>query len=70
MRSAEQRLPGILVTYFFVPDMTGKDLAEEDAKFMEYLKENGWEGDVGEEDEMALAGDSISEVDTIEKIAA
>ncbi|THH33504.1 hypothetical protein EUX98_g622 [Antrodiella citrinella] len=41
---------GILVTYFFVPDMTGKDLADEDRKFMEYLAENGWEGEVGEDD--------------------
>ncbi|KAF8807506.1 MFS Git1p-related glycerophosphoinositol permease [Phlegmacium glaucopus] len=40
---------GILVTYFFVPDMTGVDLAEEDAKFMEYLEENGWSGLVGED---------------------
>ncbi|THG99889.1 hypothetical protein EW026_g2534 [Hermanssonia centrifuga] len=41
---------GILVTYFFVPDLTGVDLADEDRKFMEYLAENGWEGDVGEDD--------------------
>lgn len=34
-------ISGILVTYFFVPDMTGKDLAEEDAKFLQYLAENG-----------------------------
>lgn len=38
------------MTYFFVPDMTGVDLADEDRKFMEYLEENGWTGDVGEED--------------------
>ncbi|KAF8507150.1 MFS general substrate transporter [Russula emetica] len=42
---------GILVTYFFVPDMTGMDLAEEDARFMEYLERNGWEGTVGEPEE-------------------
>lgn len=29
--------------------MTGVDLADEDRKFMQYLAENGWEGDVGEE---------------------
>jgi len=34
--------------------MTGKDLADEDANFMLYLAENGWEGHVGEEDEGAL----------------
>jgi hypothetical protein len=39
------------VTYFFVPDMTGVDLAEEDARFMEYLEINGWEGLVGEDEE-------------------
>ncbi|PPR00651.1 hypothetical protein CVT24_000874 [Panaeolus cyanescens] len=39
---------GIIVTYFFVPDMTGVDLADEDRKFMEYLAENGWTGAVGE----------------------
>lgn len=47
-------ITGILVTYFFVPDMTGIDLADEDAKFMKYLAENGWEGEVGEEDDKNL----------------
>jgi hypothetical protein len=42
-------ITGILVTYFFVPDLTGVDLADEDAKFMEYLAENGWEGETGED---------------------
>jgi predicted MFS family arabinose efflux permease len=43
---------GILVTYFFVPDMTGEDLAEEDARFMEFLERNGWEGTVGEDEDV------------------
>ncbi|THH10148.1 hypothetical protein EW145_g1533 [Phellinidium pouzarii] len=47
-------LTGILVTYFFVPDMTGIDLAVEDAAFLEYLAANGWEGHVGEDDDCAL----------------
>jgi hypothetical protein len=47
-------ITGILVTYFFVPDMTGVDLADEDAKFMKYLAENGWEGEVGEDDDKNL----------------
>ncbi|KZS96082.1 MFS Git1p-like glycerophosphoinositol permease [Sistotremastrum niveocremeum HHB9708] len=47
---------GILVTYFFVPDMTGKDLAEEDAAFLKYLAANGWEGSVGEDDEAEMIG--------------
>lgn len=38
---------GIVVTYFFVPDMSKKDLAEEDRKFMVYLRENGFTDSVG-----------------------
>ncbi|KAA1468145.1 MFS Git1p-like glycerophosphoinositol permease [Dentipellis sp. KUC8613] len=45
---------GIIVTYIFVPDMTGVDLADEDVRFMEYLKANGWEGEVGEDDDEKL----------------
>jgi hypothetical protein len=37
--------------------MTGVDLADEDAKFMAYLEENGWTGLVGEDD-----GDSVKEL--------
>ena len=47
---------GILITYFFVPDLTGVDLAEEDAHFIEYLKSNGWEGVVGEDEDTNLIG--------------
>ncbi|KAH9173373.1 MFS general substrate transporter [Lactarius sanguifluus] len=47
---------GILVTYFFVPDMTGVDLADEDVRFMEYLEINGWEGVVGEDEDKDLIG--------------
>jgi len=54
---------GVLVTYFFVPDMTGVDLADEDAKFMQYLNENGWEGQVGEDDR-ELITDIVPECDT------
>jgi hypothetical protein len=32
--------------------MTGVDLAEEDALFMEYLESHGWEGEVGEDEEI------------------
>ncbi|KAF9532029.1 MFS Git1p-related glycerophosphoinositol permease [Crepidotus variabilis] len=39
---------GILVTYFFVPDMTGVDFVDVDRKFMEYLAEHNWDGAVGE----------------------
>lgn len=36
-----------MTAYFFVPDMTGKDLAEEDRKFMLYLRDNGYTDTVG-----------------------
>jgi hypothetical protein len=49
---------GILVTYFFVPDMTGVDLADEDAAFMKYLADSGWEGKVGEDDEQTVVTDA------------
>ncbi|KAH9944108.1 MFS Git1p-like glycerophosphoinositol permease [Epithele typhae] len=52
---------GILVTYFFVPDMTGIDLADEDENFLKYLAENGWEGDVGDDDDL-VEEDSSSEI--------
>lgn len=42
------------MTYFFVPDMTGVDLADEDAKFLRYLTDNGWEGEIGEDDDKGL----------------
>ncbi len=34
--------------------MTGVDLADEDARFMEYLERNGWEGVVGEDEDSDL----------------
>jgi hypothetical protein len=52
---------GIFVTYFFVPDMTGIDLEDEDAKFLTYLKENGWEGEVGEYGDRRLVSRSNEE---------
>ncbi|KAL6310057.1 major facilitator superfamily domain-containing protein [Sparassis latifolia] len=59
---------GILVTYFFVPDKTGVDLADEDAKWLAYLKEQGWEGEIGEDDVMKLTReDSASDEGTLEK---
>ena len=36
--------------------MTGVDLADEDARFMDYLKRNGWEGEVGEDEDPNLIG--------------
>lgn len=41
---------GILVTWFFVPNLSGEDLAKEDAEFEAFLVANGWQGEVGEDD--------------------
>jgi MFS family permease len=46
---------GILVTYFFVENLTGEDLEERDKRFRAFLVENGWDGEMGEEDLRALA---------------
>lgn len=48
---------GILVTYFFIPDVTGEDLGKNDEAFRAYLVEHGWDGEMGEEDLRALAED-------------
>ncbi|KAI0652195.1 MFS Git1p-like glycerophosphoinositol permease [Trametes meyenii] len=59
---------GILVTYFFVPDMTGVDLADEDEKFLKYLADNGWQGEVGDDEDLA-EDDASSDEATIDKKA-
>ena len=41
---------GIIVTWLFVPNLTGEDLAKEDEKFRAYLIVNGWSGTMGEAD--------------------
>ncbi|RDW61446.1 MFS general substrate transporter-60 [Coleophoma crateriformis] len=48
-------LTGVLVTYFFVDNVTGEDLKERDLKFREYLVANGWDGEMGIDDLKALA---------------
>ena len=50
---------GIFVTYFFVPDLTGDDLAIEDEKFRAYLVRHGWHGTMGEADLKDLADAGI-----------
>ncbi|KAL9068108.1 MAG: hypothetical protein Q9161_006461 [Pseudevernia consocians] len=50
---------GVLVTFFFVPNLTGEDLAVEDEKFRAYLVAHGWDGEMGEEDLKALADKGI-----------
>lgn len=56
---------GILVTYFFVPDITAESLTKSDEKFRKYLVENGWDGEMGEGDLKALAEDVISSEETL-----
>ncbi|MCJ1282393.1 Plasma membrane permease, mediates uptake of glycerophosphoinositol and glycerophosphocholine [Xylographa opegraphella] len=50
---------GILVTYFFVKDVRGDDLANEDEAFRAYLVAHGWDGEMGEDDLRALADEGI-----------
>ncbi|KAH8165401.1 hypothetical protein CIB48_g2858 [Xylaria polymorpha] len=59
--SAIAGLSGILVTWFFVPNITGEDLQKSDEKFREYLVANGWDGAMGEDDLLAPANKGIPE---------
>jgi len=52
---------GIVVTYFFVPDNNGEDLAVADEKFRQYLVSHGWDGEMGEKDLKAKADEGIPE---------
>ncbi|GAB7353139.1 hypothetical protein MBLNU459_g3674t1 [Dothideomycetes sp. NU459] len=52
-------LAGILVTYFFIPDLKGEDLAREDESFRAYLTLHGWHGEMGEDDLKGLADEGI-----------
>ncbi|KAI0188373.1 putative metabolite transport protein [Xylaria flabelliformis] len=59
--SAIAGVSGILVTWFFIPNITGEDLQKGDEKFREYLVANGWDGTMGEDDLQAPAAKGISE---------
>lgn len=48
-------LVGVAVTFFFVPNVTGEDLSIQDEKFRQYLVDNGWDGEMGEDDLKGLA---------------
>lgn len=52
---------GVLVTFFFIPDLRGEDLASEDEKFRAYLVAHGWVGEMGEKDLKASAEEGIPE---------
>lgn len=53
---------GILVTWFFIPNLTGDDLAIDDERFRAYLVRNGWLGMMGEEDLKDQADSGIPEI--------
>lgn len=45
-------LAGVLVTFFFIPNLLEDDLMEEDIKYMNYLRDNGWTGSFGTNEEL------------------
>lgn len=53
---------GVLVTHFFVPDLSGEDLRLRDEKFRAYLVQNGWDETMGEGDLQALAEQGVPPV--------
>ena len=57
---------GVLVTYFFVPNLRGDDLAIEDERFRAYLVRHGWQGMMGEEDLKDLADAGIPDLELVE----
>ncbi|KAJ9245998.1 hypothetical protein DTO027B5_8415 [Paecilomyces variotii] len=50
---------GVLVTWFFVPDISGEDLKYRDEQFRAYLVAHGWDGEMGEDDLKAIADQGI-----------
>lgn len=54
---------GILVTYFFVPDLSSEDLKIHDEQFRAYLVTNGWDESMGEDDLQASADDGVTVTD-------
>jgi len=63
-------ITGILVICFFVPDMTGVDLVEEDERFMKYLERNRWEGAVGDDEDIWTRGHVTSGVNRAGQLPA
>ena len=50
---------GILMTFFFVPNLSGEDLRGRDEQFRAYLVAHGWDGVMGEDDLQAIADEGI-----------
>ncbi|GAA6059719.1 hypothetical protein JCM10212_000247 [Sporobolomyces blumeae] len=47
-------LVGVIVAYFFIRNDLGQDLGDEDAKFIAYLRANGWTGQIGADSQEGL----------------
>ncbi|ANB15485.1 Git1p [Sugiyamaella lignohabitans] len=43
-------LCGIVIVYFFIPHLNDEDLGAEDRRFAAYLRSQGWDGQIGEDD--------------------
>jgi MFS family permease len=57
---------GILVTFFFVENITGDDLAIRDAAFADYLRQKGWTGGMGAaelKDDVPIDEEQIEQAD-------
>jgi MFS family permease len=59
---------GVLVTWFFVPDLSGEDLRVRDEAFRTYLVSKGWDGAMGEDDLRANADHGIGEELTVDAV--
>lgn len=49
----------MLITWIFVKDVRGDDLANEDEQFRAFLVSCGWNGEMGEDDLQAIADKGI-----------
>lgn len=54
-------LSGVLVTFFFIPHLKDDDLMEEDVKFMNYLRDNGWNHSFGTDEGASEAANQTDE---------
>ncbi|OBA19557.1 MFS general substrate transporter [Metschnikowia bicuspidata var. bicuspidata NRRL YB-4993] len=60
-------LAGVLVAFFFIPQLKDDDLLEEDVRFKNYLVAQGWKGTFGAEEEV-LEVTSSAEEGVVEEI--
>ncbi|KAL8828424.1 MAG: hypothetical protein Q9191_002597 [Dirinaria sp. TL-2023a] len=57
--TAVRGVVGVLITWIFVKDVRGDDLANEDEQFRAFLVSRGWNGEMGEDDLQAIADKGI-----------